>query len=263
MKKREQPSYFVPALEKGLDVLESLADAGGPQTLAELARRLNRTSSELFRMIDALEKRSYIVRDPATGAYSLTLKLYELAHTHSPVDQLLRAADLPMRQLVKMLHESCVLSVLHGDFLLVIAQQESPEPVRLSVEVGSRVAPFNTTSGVLLIAFMEDEQRRRFLAQDSMYAKMPRKKRVALEELFAAIRSQGWHLALSTRRTGFDLSCLVGNPSLAVTAALAVPFLPGGLHHGKEKRALPAVLECAQRITLALGLTPAPHPARR
>ncbi len=262
MKKREQPSYFVPALEKGLDVLETLANASGPQTLAELARRLNRTSSELFRMIDALEKRSYIVRDSATSAYSLTLKLYELAHTHSPVDQLLRAADLPMRQLVKTLHESCHLSVLHSDLLVVIAQQESPEPVRLSVEVGSLVSPFDTTSGLLLVAFMEAGQRRRFLKQDSLYAKMSRKKQAALEERFATIRSQGWHLALSTRRTGLDLSCLVGNPSLGVVAALAVPFLPGGRHQGKEKRALPAVLESANRITLALGLTPA-HYSRR
>jgi DNA-binding IclR family transcriptional regulator len=260
MKKREQPSYFAPALEKGLDVLETLANAGGPQTLAELARRLNRTSSELFRMIDALEKRSYIVRDPATGAYSLTLKLYELAHTHSPVDQLLRAADLPMRQLVKTLRESCHLSVLHGDLLVVIAQQESPEPVRLSVEVGSLVPPFNTTSGLLLVAFMESERQSRLLEQDFTYAKMSRKKRAVLEQRFATIRSHGWHLALSTRRTGFDLSCLVGNPSLGVIAALAVPFLPGGPHQGKEKRAIPTVLECANRITLALGLTPALRP---
>jgi DNA-binding IclR family transcriptional regulator len=257
MKRREQPSYFVPALEKGLDVLETLANASGPQTLAELARALNRTSSELFRMIDALEKRSYIVRDPATGAYGLTLKLYELAHTHSPVDQLLRAADLPMRWLVRALHESCLLSVIHGDLLVVIAQQESPEPVRLSVEVGSRIPPLNTTSGVLLVAFMQPDQQRHFLEQNPVYAKMSRAKRTELHERFSMIRSQGWHLALSTRRTGFDLSCLVGNPSLGVTAALAVPFLPGGRHDGKERRAIPAVMECAAQITAALGLTPA------
>jgi DNA-binding IclR family transcriptional regulator len=257
MKKRDQPSYFVPALEKGLDVLETLANASAPQTLAELARSLNRTSSELFRMIDALEKRSYIVRDPTTGAYSLTLKLYELAHTHSPVDQLLRAADLPMRQLVKALHETCLLSVIHDDILVVIAQQESREPVRLSVEIGSRVPPLNTTSGWLLVAFMPAERRRFFLAQDSIYAKMSRAKRVEFHKRLAAISDAGWHFALSTRRTGFDLSCLVGNPSLGVTAALAVPFLPGGPHEGKEKRTLPIVQECAARITTTLGLTPA------
>jgi DNA-binding IclR family transcriptional regulator len=115
MSKKAKPSYFVPALEKGLDVLEALASASGPQTLTELARDLDRSSSVLFRIIDALEKRAYIARDPVSGTYHLTLKLYELAHTHSPADQLLKAATFPMRVLADTIHESCHLSVLaHG-----------------------------------------------------------------------------------------------------------------------------------------------------
>jgi DNA-binding IclR family transcriptional regulator len=66
MNNKNRSGYFAPALEKGLDVLEALAVARTPQTLAQLARTLNRTSSELFRMIDALEKRFYIIRDPET-----------------------------------------------------------------------------------------------------------------------------------------------------------------------------------------------------
>ena len=115
MRKKEKPTNFVPALEKGLDVLEALASAPDPQTLTELARALDRSSSVLFRIIDALEKRAYIARDPVSGTYHLTLKLYELAHTHSPVDQLLKAATFPMRVLADTIHESCHLSVLaHG-----------------------------------------------------------------------------------------------------------------------------------------------------
>ncbi len=37
---RKSPQYPVPALEKGLDVLETLAAVSVPQTLAELAARL-------------------------------------------------------------------------------------------------------------------------------------------------------------------------------------------------------------------------------
>ena len=257
MKKPEQPSYFVPALEKGLDVLETLANAGSPQTLAELARALHRTSSELFRMIDALEKRSYIFRDPATGAYGLTLKLYELAHTHSPVDQLLRAADRPMRQLTILLSESCHLSVISGGELVVIAQAESPVPVRLSVEVGSKIAPLLTVSGKLLAAFLPPDEQRNFLKDDRTYARMTKFQRTSLHHELSRIARKGWHLDASTRRTGLDLSCIVGNPSLGVSAAVGVPFLAGGMHEGKEKTALPVLKRCAAEITAALGLTPA------
>jgi DNA-binding IclR family transcriptional regulator len=155
MKKRTTQSYSVPGLEKGLDALEALASANVSESLTQLARRLNRTSSELFRMISVLERRNYIARDPASEGYHLTLKLYELAHTHSPVNQLLKAAALPMQELSDTVLESCHLCVLSGPLLTVIAQAESPEAVRLSVEVGYQALPLNTVSGRLMVAFLK------------------------------------------------------------------------------------------------------------
>ncbi len=245
----------MPALEKGLDVLEALANASVPQSLADLARTLNRTSSELFRMIDALEKRSYIFRDPVSGGYHLTLKLYELAHIHSPVDQLLRAAEYPMRELSQAIHESSHLSLLSGSALLVIAQAESAEPVRLSIEVGSRVAPLQTVSGKLLLAFLDPEAQQRFLAGDAVYASLSHAQRKSLHGEFAVIRRQAWFMAQSTRRIGLDISHIVGNPAVGVSAALGVPLLAGGANQGKEKRIIPPLKKCAHQITALLGVT--------
>jgi len=254
MKKKTQPSYFVPALEKGLDILEALALAPKPQSLAELARNLNRTSSELFRMIDALEKRSYIGRDLVSGGYQLTLKLFGLAHTHTPVDRLLRAAELPMRRLADSIHESCHLSVLDRGDLLVVAQAESPEPVRLSVEVGYRVPPLRTASGRLLIAFLDPEEQQDFLVSDGIYTAMPKSRRESLHASLRKIRKDGYYLAESTRRTGLDVACLIGNPRVGVAAALGVPLLAVGTNEGKERKLIPAARECADSITAALGL---------
>src|SRR5881396_1757749 len=55
-----QTRYAVPALEKGLDILELLAREAEGLSLNELARELGRTSSELFRMVVALARRGYI-----------------------------------------------------------------------------------------------------------------------------------------------------------------------------------------------------------
>ena len=52
-------AYPVPALEKGLDLLELLSARADPQSLTALARTLGRSSSELFRMITCLERRGY------------------------------------------------------------------------------------------------------------------------------------------------------------------------------------------------------------
>ena len=53
--------YAVPALEKGLDVLELLAHQRDGLTATQIARELNRTVSEIFRMIICLKRRGYIL----------------------------------------------------------------------------------------------------------------------------------------------------------------------------------------------------------
>jgi DNA-binding IclR family transcriptional regulator len=255
MRRKIQTSYSVPALDKGLDIVEALAAAQTPQSLTEIAKTLKRSPSELFRMLNTLEKRSYISRDPVSERYRLTLKLYELAHTHSPVEQLLRAASLPMRELAESIHESCHLSVLSRQMLVVIAQEESPEPVRLSVEVGYRVQPLNTASGRVLIAFLGSQEQQYFLAGDKVYAEMTTSEKKALRRELEQIRANGHLMTLSTRRTGYDIACIAGNPETGAMAALAVPVIPGGTNAGKEKQLIPAVRKCAQQITAALGVS--------
>lgn len=255
MKKRTTQSYSVPGLEKGLDALEALASASVSESLTQLARRLNRTSSELFRMISVLERRNYIARDPASEGYHLTLKLYELAHTHSPVNQLLKAAALPMQELSDTVLESCHLCVLSGPLLTVIAQAESPEAVRLSVEVGYKALPLNTVSGRLMVAFLNPGEQEDFLTTDAFFRKLPARKQALLRADLTKIRNDGYHVAPSSRRTGLDASCLVGNPRVGVLAALGVPFIPGGANDGKERKLIPVIQRYADRITASLGLS--------
>ena len=59
--------------------------------------------------------------------------------------------------------------------------------------------------------------------------------------------------AESARRTGLDVSCLIGNPRVDVAAALGVPFLAGGTNEGNERKLIPAVRKCADAITDVLG----------
>src|SRR2546428_13822068 len=90
--------YAVPALDKGLDVIELLARETEGLTLNEIARLLGRTSSELFRMVNALCRRGYIAQQEG-DRYSLTLRLFELAHRHKPIKSLTGGAAPLMRGL--------------------------------------------------------------------------------------------------------------------------------------------------------------------
>ena len=87
--KKVQPG--APALEKGLDLLEALSAEARGLSQKQLAERVGRSVGEIFRMLVALERRGYVTRDPATGEYTLTLKLFRIASQFPPTERLLIA----------------------------------------------------------------------------------------------------------------------------------------------------------------------------
>lgn len=248
-------NYYVPALEKGLDLLETLAASPRPLSLADLSRSLARTSSEIFRMVDTLERRQYIIRDAATGAYRLSMKLYELSHVHSPVEQLTRAAADPMRELSLEVSESCHLAVISGDQLIVVMEELSPARVRISVELGSAAPVLQTVSGRLLMAYMDETELDAYLERLGEYRDMSRPRREALRAELREIREQGYAIRASAYRTGIDVAVAVGNPQVRVVASLAIPVLSGGVNEGREKHLLRALRQCAGKINEGLRLS--------
>jgi DNA-binding IclR family transcriptional regulator len=250
----KSPDYPVPALEKGLDILEALAALNVPQSLAELAGRLERSSSELFRMLNCLERRGYVMREPVSGKYALSLKLFTLAHAHSLTDKLVRAARRPMQTLTESLRESCHLSVLERGQVLVVAQQESPERVRVSIEVGGTFDPVSTASGRLLLAYLDERELAAVLGESN---NRPRslKGNDALATTLAKIRRTGVSSAESETVEGVrDLAVLVGNPAGGVTAALAMTRLIRRGEKINEVALLEGLRKAAAEITRTLGI---------
>jgi DNA-binding IclR family transcriptional regulator len=246
--------YSVPALEKALDVLEYLSEQAVPLTQAQLARALKRQAGEIFRMLACLESRGYLRREPVTGAYSLTLKLFELSRTHSPYELLLKVAQPLMRALAEEVRESCHLSVIHHGRVLVLAQAESPRPFRLSVEVGSLHSPMNTTSGRVLLGQMDDAIRDEILGREKQWQQEKPAARQAFLKRLAVIRSRGFERAEGERFVGaLDMGVPVGSLQSSMKAALTIAMLKekGG---GSLEDMLPALQQCAEAIALQAGL---------
>src|SRR6185295_5342988 len=165
-------TYAVPALDKGLDLLEALAAKPDPLSQADLARAVGRSPSEIFRMLACLERRGYVVKEESSGRYRLTLRLFELAHTHTPVDHLLHAAEGPVRDLARRIRESVHLSVLSDGKLLVLSQVESQNRTRVSVEVGAKFPVVRTASGRILLANLTREELEATLARDEEWGRL-------------------------------------------------------------------------------------------
>jgi DNA-binding IclR family transcriptional regulator len=246
------PDYSAPALEKGLDILEALARAPKGMTLTELAAHLERTQPEIFRMVACLAARGYLLKDEASGRYRLSLKLHELAHTHSPMDLLVPQAREVMARVVDQLEESCHLSVISGAQLLVLAQAEAHRPVRISVEVGGRFPLWRTASGRLLLAHLGEEE----LA--AITRKLPAEARAAVASAkLEPLRRDGFCLAVEESVRGVvDLAVLLGNPAAGSGAALTVTGFHTRPPEEFRDEALPVLRKAAVEIDRRLGLRP-------
>lgn len=250
---QETSKYAVPALDKALDVIELLSENQSSMSQSDIARAIGKSTSEIFRTLNALEARRYIRRTEA-GQYRLTLKLFELSRMHSPFDELLRVATPLMRELSEEVRETCHLTTLRDGEIVVLAQYESPKPIRLSVEVGSRHSPISTTSGRIILSSMTEKMRADFLTDYTDFNSLPKDVRDSFLTRVETIRMRGHEISDGERFVGgFDVGVLVGNSNTTVRAALILATLRSA--DGPELQPLiDAVSKYGSAITEKLGL---------
>ncbi|MET3827338.1 DNA-binding IclR family transcriptional regulator [Sphingomonas sp. PvP055] len=246
----EARRYKAPALEKGLDILELLADARDPMPFSAIADRLDRSRGELHRMVQVLQFRGYIEQDPGSEGFRLTDRLFSLGMRQPRTRNLVELALPVMRQLVQDSGESCHLALHSRGEMVVVARVESGDHLGFSVRVGYRRALPSTASGAVLYAFQSEAVRDRWetlfepsLSPDAL---------AAFRALAKDVREAGLEQRPSPLIAGVtDISVpiLRGN---AAAAALTVPYLERRqpLHPAKDvaDMALAAARQIADQL---------------
>ena len=214
--------YRAPALDKGLDILELLAATEDALSQAEIAKSLERSPNEIYRMLDRLVRRDY-VRRTSSDRYELTLKLFELAHASPPMRRLVSQAMPALRRFARDAEQAVHLVIHDRNMLVVVAQVDGPGYWNVSIRVGSRIGLINTGSGHVFLAFASDEERRLMLEDHE--ERRREKLSVALLTRLARVRELGFEAMESQQVAGVvNLSVPVLGPLGSVIAALTCPF---------------------------------------
>ncbi|UWS81632.1 IclR family transcriptional regulator (plasmid) [Phaeobacter sp. G2] len=151
----KQTSYSAPALEKGLDILEALCHSSDGLSPKEIAAQLGRSTSELYRMVNCLERRKYISHQG--DKYAITTKLFQLSRIHPPTDRLVTAALPIMQELAHAVGYSCDLRVYNMGSQTVIASINTPSGIGFNVRTGAEIAVAPSASGRVLVGFQNAE----------------------------------------------------------------------------------------------------------
>jgi DNA-binding IclR family transcriptional regulator len=235
-------------------IIEALAEAETGLSVSEIAERLGRRMSELFRIIVVMERRGWLQKDPETSRYSVTYLVLKLAHRSTPAQTLTLAAAPVMHELSTRINQSCHLVVRSGNQGLVILRQENQQRhANLSVRLGAVIGLVSGCSGQVLLAHMNAAER------ESVLRTIPRPwplSRTRLDATIARIAKRGFEVQTSPMTAGVtDISYPIRGFDGEVLAALTIPYL-----HVFDK-SLPTTVEqtrklleeSARRISQALG----------
>lgn len=247
--------YAVPALDKGLDILEFLASKAVPLSQTEIAQGIDRSANEIYRVLVGLESRGYLIRDEISGKYTVSLKLYSLSRKISPVAQLRQTAIPIMEDFAAQSGYAAHLSILYQSKVMVVVQTRSHAPVSLSIAEGTLFPTVVTTSGRVLLANSNEAVRSLIYERDDYFQSMKKPDKTELEQHLSDILVNGYCFRESILTEGVtDCAAIIGQPGGAVIASLAVSSLTSTLGDEDNKKDLiEMVIDTAKKITDRLG----------
>ncbi len=161
--KRAATELQVPALERGLAVLELVAHRPEGLTLTEINEALKLSSASGFRIATALEELGYVQRDATTKRFRLTHKLLLLGQPRPAGRSLVAAGLEPMRRVLHETGETTQLCCLAGDACVILEQLPSLYPFKYFVDLGSRAPLHCAAPGKAMLAFLPPSDLARLL----------------------------------------------------------------------------------------------------
>ncbi len=150
----------VQSLERALNLIEHMAEAGRPVTISELSESVGLRISTVHRLLSTLLNRGYIEQDRETNKYQLGLKLLEVANNIFSYTDIRTITRPFLAELVDRCNETANLTVLDGTEIVYIDQIESQNYiiVKMFAQVGNRGPVHCTASGKTLLAHLPEKE---------------------------------------------------------------------------------------------------------
>jgi len=162
------------ALEKGLLVLELVADAEGDQSLSVLAAQSGLPLSTVHRLLATLTRRGFVEQDPQTRRYRLGARTLTLAATVLQQADLTREAPPIMQEFVRETGDAVSLAALQDGRVVLLEKAQGPDAPRLFLHIGRQAPVHSTALGKALAAGLPDQDVLEILKRQGMARLTPR-----------------------------------------------------------------------------------------
>ncbi len=250
----------VPSLERGLAILEVLAESKKGLTLSSLTQHVGLPKSSVHSLLLTLERTGYLHRNEITGRYLFGTKLFELA-TNSIRRLKLTEQALPyLTSLAKETGLTVHMAISERGTAILIEKIDPPGLIRLATWPGKQMDLHCTGVGKALLAFSSPEEvasliRRDGLAQHNSNTLSSVRR---LRQELVQIREQGY--SYDDEEDEIGLRC-IGAPIFdrmrACIAAISVAGTTAQIHPDNLDALARKVRHVAETISFQMGFVPA------
>jgi len=144
--------YLVPALTRGLNILQELSGERRRMNLSEVAAALGVTRSSAYRLLFTLGHMGFVVFDAETKTYTLGPQVLRLGYGYLASRDLVEVAMPHLVRLRDRTGWSAHLGELHGRDVVYLARVATRRSIASTVHVGTRLPARFTTMGRILLS---------------------------------------------------------------------------------------------------------------
>jgi DNA-binding IclR family transcriptional regulator len=247
---------MINSLGRGLRALTLLAEATGPLGVTELADRLDVDPSSSYRLLATLEQYGFVRQVLPGRKYALGYAVIGLAASVLRKLDVVEAAGPHLRSLAEAGGETAHLAVLDGVNAVFVAREIAAAVLRVDSAIGSGEPAYCTAVGkALLIDANSADLGARF--GPGPYPALTAHTMTTLDELAGEIRrtaARGYAYDDEEMHSGVRcLAAPVRDHLGATIAAIGISGPVGRLTRNHLPLVAAAVLEAAQRVSIAMG----------
>lgn len=176
----------VSSVLKVFGILQALGDEQDIG-ITELSQRVLMSKSTVYRFLQTMKSLGYVAQENETEKYSLTLKLFELGAKSLQNVDLIRSADVQMRELSRLTKETIHLGALDEDSIVYIHKIDSMYNLRMYSRIGRRNPLYSTAIGKVLLAWRQTDEVRQIL-RNVQYIRNTPTTITSTEELLQALK---------------------------------------------------------------------------
>ncbi|XAS69789.1 IclR family transcriptional regulator [Micrococcaceae bacterium Sec5.7] len=150
---------------KALGLLVLLGDEPRGASASELSRRGDLPFSTTYRLLGSLTRDGFVDYEPDGRRYHLGLRIFQLGQRVSNHHGFAGTALPILRRVTEHTGEATILSVRDGDHHLTVNKVDGPQTFRVTSDPGHLGALHTTSVGKALVAFAENAERERLVAE--------------------------------------------------------------------------------------------------